>query len=74
MESLIRITADGGQVVLVRHRHAGRWYLVEAPEGTRPFRTEPTGFGMTTKEAAEKHGVTPGTISEFRSRLKAGFS
>lgn len=32
--------------MLVRHRHAGRWYLVEAPEGTRPFRSELAGEGM----------------------------
>ena len=25
---------------------------------------------MTTSEAAEKHGVTPGAISQFRSRFK----
>ncbi len=31
--------------MLVRHRHAGRWYLIEAPEGSRVFRSSLTGFG-----------------------------
>ena len=31
--------------MLVRHRHAGRWYLIEAPPGSRVFRSRLTGFG-----------------------------
>ena len=27
-------------------------------------------WGMTTKEAADKYGVTPGAISQFRVRFK----
>jgi hypothetical protein len=26
--------------------------------------------GMSTKEAAERHGVTPGAISQFRVRFR----
>jgi hypothetical protein len=32
--------------MLLRHCHEGRWYLVEAPERTRVFRSKLVGFGM----------------------------
>jgi hypothetical protein len=31
--------------MLVRHRHDGRWYLIEAPPGSRVFRSGLTGIG-----------------------------
>ena len=30
--------------MLVRHRHAGRWYVVEFPDGTRVHRAKLTGM------------------------------
>ena len=31
--------------MLVRHCHDGRWYLIEAPEGSRVFRSRLIGIG-----------------------------
>ena len=32
--------------MLVRHRHKGLWYVIEAPPGSRVFRSRLTGIGM----------------------------
>jgi len=32
--------------MLVRHHHAGRWYVVEFPEGTRVYRSRLTGMTL----------------------------
>ena len=32
--------------MLVRHHHAGRWYVVEFPEGTRVYRSQLTGMTL----------------------------
>lgn len=34
--------------MIVRHCHAGRWYYVEFPEGTRIYRARLTGMTVAT--------------------------